>query len=624
LQRELEQREADYYNLLGLLPDAVAVLDGRGKVLDINRAFELETGFDRKDIVDRHFSRLPTLVAFDLPNFMRMFFGILSNREIKDYVFRYRRKDRSTGWGKASARAIRNTEGKLRIMVVLQDVTERKRIEEFLHEEQQRFKQYLEIVGVIIVALEPDETVSLISRKGCELLGYPQEEIVGRNWFDDFVPETERERTRAGFHRIMAGDLAPVEYFENYVLTRRGEERMISWHNTVLRDEGGRILCSLSSGQDVTETRRIFETLERSEERFRRLGEILPQVLWIRNRDTAELVYINSAFESLFGLTVEEMKQNPDSFIELIVEMDRKAVEEAVADQFENGRNSDLIYRINAPDGSKRWIRDRAFVSGNWIYGIAEDVTEVKRSELVQRETSDGLRKLADRLEQNRENERADTSLAIHDDLVQSLIAIKLFLHSISQQQEKVSPDSQLRYEEVLKELDRVIKAANFLHMKLRPPMLDELGLGVTLAWELEEFGKQYGYKISDHLEAPDLDMPVRLKTTVYRVFQELLDNIRSHAQATRIEVSLRLVEGALVLVVRDNGIGLTRDLLSDPQATGILGIKERAKSLGGSFAIKGIPKAGTTATLRVPVNSHRQRNLVGYREKMVCKGSRQ
>ena len=122
-------------------------------------------------------------------------------------------------------------------------------------------RQYLDIAGVIVVALNADETVAMINRKGCEVLRRQESEIVGRNWFDVFTPARYRENIRAVFNKLMAGEIRPAEYYENPVLTAGGEERIIVWHNSVLRDAEGGITGTLASGEDVTERRRVEEAL---------------------------------------------------------------------------------------------------------------------------------------------------------------------------------------------------------------------------------------------------------------------------------------------------------------------------------------------------------------------------
>jgi PAS domain S-box-containing protein len=166
-----------------------------------------------------------------------------------------------------SGAPIRDAAGEIGgVVLVFRDVTERCQAEKALREERDRAQQYLDIAGVILVALDTAGRVSLVNRKGCELLEGSESEIVGRNWFDHFLVASERQEVKAVFEQLMAGKMQPVEYFENSIWTRSGRVRRIAWRNTVLRDEGGHILGSLSSGEDVTEKRRAEESVRRQAE----------------------------------------------------------------------------------------------------------------------------------------------------------------------------------------------------------------------------------------------------------------------------------------------------------------------------------------------------------------------
>ena len=142
------------------------------------------------------------------------------------------------------------------------DITERKRAEEELGRERARAQNYLDIAGVMVVAIEPNQSIALVNRKACGVLGYDERDLIGRNWFDTVIPEDVRDAVRDVFSDLMAGRIAPREYVENQVLTKRGEKRLIAWHNTALRDEEGRIVATLSSGEDVTELRQAENELE--------------------------------------------------------------------------------------------------------------------------------------------------------------------------------------------------------------------------------------------------------------------------------------------------------------------------------------------------------------------------
>lgn len=111
--------------------------------------------------------------------------------------------------------------------------------EEKLREERDRAQGYLDVAGVMLIAIGADQKVRLINKKGCEVLGYDEQEILGKNWFDHFLPEAVRDNVRTVFSKLMSGEREAVEHVENVILTREGSERVIAWHTAELRDEAG-------------------------------------------------------------------------------------------------------------------------------------------------------------------------------------------------------------------------------------------------------------------------------------------------------------------------------------------------------------------------------------------------
>lgn len=128
-------------------------------------------------------------------------------------------------------------------------------------------KLALDLADVVIVALDRDGTVVEINRKGCEVLGYSKDEVVGRNWFDHFLPQEGLGEVKALFGKLMEGAIS-LERYENPVLTRDGSRRMISWHNLILKNEEGKVDGTLSSGQDVTRRAELAEETERYRQRL--------------------------------------------------------------------------------------------------------------------------------------------------------------------------------------------------------------------------------------------------------------------------------------------------------------------------------------------------------------------
>ena len=166
-------------------------------------------------------------------------------------------------WYALRDKAVSWTDGRKVRLEIATDITVQKESETALRKERDKAQLFLDMAEVIFVALDREGTVTLINRKGCELLGLSQEEIVGKNWFRNFLPDPVQEDTFQYFQRIMAGENGHVASNENPVRTAGGEERIILWGSTFLRDEEGRVAGTFSSGMDVTDRKKMEEQLAR-------------------------------------------------------------------------------------------------------------------------------------------------------------------------------------------------------------------------------------------------------------------------------------------------------------------------------------------------------------------------
>lgn len=277
IEAELAASEAKYRTLVGSMVDGVAVIQ-HGKIVFANPSLAMLLGYADNALIGMDIAEL--IVPEDRVWAVRRYVERQAGLDVPDkYEVRGLKKDGSRAHLRLGMALIQYG-GQLATLATVRDVSAQKAAEEQLKRERDLVRRYLDVAGVMIVVINRDGTVRLINKKGAALLGYEEEEIVGRNWFSRFLPERLREEIAALFGKLISGELNPAEYVESFVVTRQGEERLVAWHNTVLTDDKGRITATLSSGEDITEHRRAEMALRQSRERFQALTESTSDWIW--------------------------------------------------------------------------------------------------------------------------------------------------------------------------------------------------------------------------------------------------------------------------------------------------------------------------------------------------------
>lgn len=266
-------------NVLDKINDAVFVWDKHGKLLSMNKAVSNLTGYSIDELKDKKFD---IIVSADEIKDAEEKFRLI-NTESVEYLPIYERKfvnrEGRTIFVEESVSVIRDEKSNiLYIIETARDISDRKRLEELLTKERERFYKYFDLAQVIMVILNPEGKIELINQKGCEILGYSKIELIGRDWFD-FIPEHQKEDVKKVFESIINGKLKPFENFENFIVNARGEYKLISWRNTYLKDENGNITSVLSSGVDITEARKKHIYTQKMKEVYELLFDITTLVL---------------------------------------------------------------------------------------------------------------------------------------------------------------------------------------------------------------------------------------------------------------------------------------------------------------------------------------------------------
>jgi signal transduction histidine kinase len=203
-------------------------------------------------------------------------------------------------------------------------------------------------------------------------------------------------------------------------------------------------------------------------------------------------------------------------------------------------------------------------------------------------------------LEQVREEERTRTAREVHDHLSQLLTTIKLELSLLKNKLPSPNPSIQKSAEQLLEMSDEAIQAVKKIAMDLRPPILDDLGIGEAIKWQAKEFKNRTNIECKFVNDLNDLELDLDRCTTLFRIFQETLTNIVRHAGATEVYVTLSHFNESITLQIRDNGCGISSQQVSSQRSVGLLGMRERAMVWGGNVQFRGIPNDGTTVTINI------------------------
>jgi signal transduction histidine kinase len=234
-------------------------------------------------------------------------------------------------------------------------------------------------------------------------------------------------------------------------------------------------------------------------------------------------------------------------------------------------------------------------------FGIQRDVTDRHLNEEEIRASREQLRALAARLQQVREEERTDIAREIHDELGQALTGLKL---DIAWMKHRLPRDPEILAQcgSIMDRIDGTLRSVRRIATALRPSILDQLGLAAALEWQGQEFGSRTGIEVVMELCPDGPPIPDHLGSSAFRVLQESLTNVARHSGATRVTIRLIQTAELLTLEIADNGVGIPPDRIAGTASLGLVGMRERAVACRGELRITGVPNAGTTVRLTVPL----------------------
>lgn len=465
---------------------------------------------------------------------------------------------------------------------ISRDITD---AEEALRMSEQRYRDLLEQAAEGIYLLDENGDFLLANPEICKMLGYTQEELLRLNIFDTY-PEELREDARARNEKIKSG-------------------QSLRFERTMKRKDGSAFTAEVSArrlvdgtqqsiARDISERKRAEETLRESEARFRTIWEnsIVGTML---TAPDGRVFAANPAACLLFGRTEKDICTIGRAGL---VDFADKQVLAFMKERVEKGYASGEITFVRA-DGTRfpALCSSAVFetVNGTRTSMVIQDISELKNAHA-------SMRNLATHLLYAREEERRKIAQEIHDDLGQTLAALKMDLHWISKRLGGDVSSLRDKMKETIELGAEAINTVQRVASDLRPKMLDDLGLEPALEWLSADFSRRTKIACKVTVEVPSRVIGGNAATTLYRIIQEALTNIGWHSKADHADVRLIFSDGILNLEIEDSGIGITAEQVRAPNSYGLIGLRERVEGLGGIMSISGEPGSGTIVRAHIPV----------------------
>lgn len=465
---------------------------------------------------------------------------------------------------------------------------------------EQRFRSIFEHSPAMVYFTNLDGVILDINEAGVKMLGYKsREEIEGlvhaRSVYED---PTDRGRFLKSMEKT-----GSVQDFETRFRRLDGTVMDVMITAAMRRDRKGDVEGYEGFVIDVTDRKRAGRALHDSEEKYRTVVENSLSGIFVHQGGLFQ--FVNQRFAEMLGY------DHPDEFIGMpfweVVHPEDRAMVKGRGLRREKAQIDPTQYPFRAikKNGSTIWVELRAthaaYMGEPAVVGNFIDITQSKKAE-------EEIRHLSRRLIEVSEEEKKKLARDLHDEFGQTLTSLHFDLEAVHRNIPTEFTDQRKRFGGIIQTVERLADSVRKTTSYLRPDLLDHLGLIPTLEWYIQEFtGRWPDVQVDFQTLGFKKRLNPEIEMVLYRIFQEGLTNISKHAKASRIEIMLTYSHPRAIFVIRDNGVGykhIRKGSASGKNLRGIglLSMRERVASFGGSIDIISTPGKGTTIRVDIPV----------------------
>ncbi len=599
---EIVKSEQKYRSLIERTGAGVATSDLKGKFTYVNDSLCKMIGYSKDELIGKTFTDF--LHPGDKKKIMQIFLNAFKNpRKHVELDFRVIHKKGHEVYMNSSPTVFIHNGKVLGFSAIITDTTERKKAEEALIESEDQYKTIFELAPDGIITINKKGIITACSPSFIELSGFSKNDIVGKHFSKAPTLNVKEVPKYIKMFISMINGKIPKP-FEILWKHKNGSSRLAEVRASLMR-KNLEIVGIQGIARDITERKKTEAALRESEKRHKELVDLLPQGVFELDTN-GNFTYLNRYGLKLTGYSQKEISGG-FNVSQLMIPEDRERLTQTVSKIMVGEKSVGNEYTSLRKDGSQVpvMIYSRPIILNKkpvGLRGTVIDITDHKRAQGELEKSRAKLRNLAVHLQSVREQELSKIAGDIHDDLAQSLTALKMDMVFLSRKIPEGYKEMSDKLKSMIDLTDVTIQTVRSLCAELRPSVLDDLGLAEAVKWYAEGFQNRTGIRCDVSIVPENFPAKEERSTAVFRIFQETLTNVALHAEATVVKVELRSASGNLELEVKDNGKGITREQLTDAKSFGLIGIRERVKAFGGEDRIIGEAGKGTVVKVRIPL----------------------
>jgi len=608
-REELRKKEQEFRTLVENYPDAIGRFDRELKHLYVNPSIIEITGRPADFYIGKRHRDIPDIPEDFLEKWESNLQKVFDSGDMAEFEYSYPAQSGNRIFYARIMPEFYDEDDVQTALAIVQDITEQREAEEELKEREQEFRALVESSPDLIIRLDKN-LINIYTNPAVEkFFNLSPEDFIGTRMKN--VAEQKLQASDETVHNWEANLRKTIETgHEHKFESHYGSDEDIRYFYTFVVPEiieNGEVQTILAVTREITPLKRAQEQARSTENLLEGIFASLDEAVFLVNSEDRTIITCNKTTEKIFGYTPEELQGENTKILhvdqEMYEEFDEKTVpildsEGTVHTEFQMRRKDGSVF----PTEHTVTILEEE--SGEWsgVVSVIRDITERKRTERELKTSRQRLQSLTRHLQSIQEEERQNIARDIHDELGQMLTALQMDAIWLQRKLPEDMPEMYKKTESMYDLVDQSIETIQRISTDLRPSMLDDLGIEAVIQWEADKLEDRSEIECNIEIKNNDYTLDEDISIALYRVLQEALTNVLRHAKATKVDISYMIAEDKVILVIKDNGIGISKEAVQSSHSFGLSGMRERVAAWDGTFEVYGEDGKGTTVRAIIPL----------------------